>query len=103
MSSGTLRGLIGPGGEYAALAEEHFKHDLTDSDRDTLRSAGPKIVRGSTFGGIIGLGLGVFWAFRLRRARLRMFHAFRAHERPTHVKFADGREGMIEPLPPVLS
>lgn len=81
------------GEDISKLAEEHFKHDLRDSDRDTLTSAGKKMGRHATVGSIIGLGLGVFLAFRLRRNRTQMFNAFRAAEKPTHVRFADGREG----------
>ncbi|KAL8913356.1 MAG: hypothetical protein Q9171_001833 [Xanthocarpia ochracea] len=83
------------GQDIAALAEEHFKHDLQDSDRDALRSAANKIRTHVTIGSLVGLGLGAFLAFRLRRTRMQMFDAFRANEKPTHVKFADGREGMF--------
>lgn len=79
--------------EIRALAEEHYKHDLQESDRDTLKSAAGKIGTHVTIGSIVGLGLGAFLAFRLRRTRMQMFNALRAHEKPTHVKFADGREG----------
>lgn len=79
--------------EIRALAEEHYKHDLQDSDRDTLKSAAGKIGTHVTIGSIVGLGLGAYLAFRLRRTRMQMFDAFRAHEKPTHVKFANGREG----------
>ena len=92
-----------PRQEYAALAKEHFKHDLNDADRDAIVSAGKKIARYTAIGASLGFGLGVFWAFRLRRARLRMFNAFRAHEKPTHVRFADGREGELTPTDRRLS
>lgn len=85
------------GQEISALAEEHFKHDLQDSDRDALKSAASKISTHVSIGSMVGLGLGVFLAFRLRRTRMQMFNAFRAHEKPTHVKFADGREGSSYP------
>lgn len=81
------------GQDIRALAEEHLKHDLQDSDRDALRSAASKINTHVTVGTIVGLGLGAFLAFRVRRTRMQMFNAFRAHEKPTHVKFSDGREG----------
>lgn len=32
-------------------------------------------------------------AFRVRAHRIRLFEAFRASQKPSHVKFADGREG----------
>ncbi|KAF6806679.1 hypothetical protein CSOJ01_08663 [Colletotrichum sojae] len=81
--------------DLASLAEEHFKHDLRDSDRDLLRSAARKVSAHATFGSVVGLGLGFFLAFRLRRARADMFAAFRATEKPTHVQFASGRTERI--------
>ncbi|KAL8982802.1 MAG: hypothetical protein Q9177_005163 [Variospora cf. flavescens] len=88
------------GQDIRALAQEHFKHDLQDSDRDALTSAAGKISTHLTVGSALGLALGAFLAFRLRRTRMHMFNAFRAHEKPTHVKFADGRE---EALPDVTA
>ena len=81
------------GEDISKLAEEHFKHDLQDSDRDTLISAGNKMGTHATVRSIIGLGLGVFLSFRLRSNRTQMFNAFRAAEKPTHLRFANGREG----------
>ena len=82
------------GEDIGRLAEEHFKHDLQDSDRDALKNAQSKIGTHATIGSLLGLGLGVFLALRLRGSRTKMFNAFRAAEKPTHVRFADGREGM---------
>ena len=81
------------GEDISALAEEHLKHDLQDSDRDALNSAASKIRKHVTVGSVLGLGLGAILAFRLRRTRMQMFNALRAHEKPPHVRFADGREG----------
>ena len=93
------------GEDISKLAEEHFKHDLQDSDRDTLKAAENKISTHATVGTILGLGLGLFLAFRLRSNRAKMFNAFRAVEKPTHVRFADGREGTCDylPAPPSFS
>jgi hypothetical protein len=52
----------------------------------------------STHAGIAslaGLGLGVYFAFRLRAMRLAYFNAFRAMEKPVEVRFADGRTGKL--------
>lgn len=73
------------------LAEEHLQHDLSQSDRDTLRSAGSRISMHSKIGSLVGLGLGVYCAIRLRTMRVAYFKAFRAMEKPVEVKFADGR------------
>ena len=81
------------GEDISKLAEEHFKHDLQDSDRDILKNAANKMGTHATVGSLLGLGLGLLLAFRIRRSRTQMFNAFRTAEKPTHVKFADGREG----------
>ena len=81
------------GQEITALAEQHLKHDLQDSDRDALTNAAGKIRNHVAIGSFIGVGLGVALAFRFRRSRMQMFQAFRAQEKPTHVRFPDGREG----------
>ncbi|KAL8677709.1 MAG: hypothetical protein Q9186_005893 [Xanthomendoza sp. 1 TL-2023] len=90
------------GKDITALAEEHFKHDLQDSDRDALLSAASKISTHVAVGSLLGLGLGAFLAFRIRRTRMQMFNAFRAHEKPTHVRFADGREETIPDVGPLM-
>ncbi|KAF2204746.1 hypothetical protein GQ43DRAFT_437630 [Delitschia confertaspora ATCC 74209] len=82
------------------LAEEHFQHDLNQSDRDTLRAAAGKVSRHATIGSLVGLGLGAFLAFRLRNMRLAYFNAFRAMEKPVEVKFADGR---MAPVPDITN
>ncbi|KAK6579874.1 hypothetical protein PZA11_007582 [Diplocarpon coronariae] len=79
--------------ELAQLAEEHMKHDLRQSDRDALNNAAQKFGTFTTVGSLVGLGLGVALAFRVRRSRAEFFKAFRAIEKPTHVQFAGGRTG----------
>lgn len=87
------------GEDISKLAEEHFKHDLQDSDRDILKNAANKMGTHATVGSLLGLGLGLLLAFRIRRSRTQMFNAFRTAEKPTHVKFADGREGTYNCFP----
>ena len=87
------------GEDISKLAEEHFKHDLQESDRDTLLTAGGKVGTHATVGSLLGLSLGLFLAFRTRSRRVQMFNAFRTAEKPTHVKFADGREGEDHHVP----
>ena len=86
------------GGELAELAEQHLKHDLRQSDRDLLRDASSRVSLYTTIGTLAGVGLGALLAFRVRQARTRIWTAFKAKERPTAVKFADGREGAICPI-----
>jgi len=90
------------GDDLANLAEEHLKHDLHPSDRDQLKSAASKVSTHATIGSIIGLGLGIALAFRVRGNRTAMFNAFKAAEKPTHVKFANGREEAIPNIEPLL-
>jgi hypothetical protein len=53
-------------------------------------------------GTLAGLSLGAYLAFKVRSNRLKMFQAFKASERPTHVKFASGREEAIPDITPLL-
>jgi hypothetical protein len=71
---------------------------LQDNDRQALESAASKFSTHALVGSLVGLGLGAFLAFRLRANRNAMYQAFKATERPTHVRFADGREEAIPDL-----
>ncbi|OCK81796.1 hypothetical protein K432DRAFT_403473 [Lepidopterella palustris CBS 459.81] len=84
------------------LAEEHMQHDLRQSDRDTLERAAKKISTHTAIGSLVGLGLGVFLAFRIRATRTAIFQAFRAVEKPTAVQFASGRTEAIPDMTPYL-
>ncbi|KAJ4268980.1 hypothetical protein NW762_003051 [Fusarium torreyae] len=80
------------------LAEEHLQHDLSQEDRDVLRRAGGKVSTHAAVGSLLGAGLGMYCAFRLRSMRVAYFNAFRATEKPVRVQFADGR---TEPIPDI--
>lgn len=80
--------------DLTALADEHMRHELPPSDRDALRKGASQIANHTIIGSLLGLGLGVFMAARLRRARGQMFEAFKAREKPVEVRFQDGRTGM---------
>ncbi|KAF9738784.1 hypothetical protein PMIN06_010515 [Paraphaeosphaeria minitans] len=80
------------------LAEEHLQHDLNQSDRDTIKSASSKVSTHAKIGSLLGIGLGVYTAFRLRSMRLAYFNAFKAMEKPVEVRFADGR---TQPIPDI--
>ncbi|KAI0016261.1 hypothetical protein F4780DRAFT_699785 [Xylariomycetidae sp. FL0641] len=88
--------------DLVKLAEEHLKHDLNQSDRDALTKASSRVTMPTAVGTIIGLGLGVYAAVRLRRLRAEMFGAFRAAEKPTHVIFANGRQEAVPDVTPLL-
>lgn len=85
------------GEELTRLADEHLQHDLQAEDRDKLKSAASTVSLWTTVGSAVGLGLGIFAAFRLRSTRRAFFAAIRAQERPTKVIFADGRTGRFLP------
>ncbi|GAM89600.1 hypothetical protein ANO11243_076390 [Dothideomycetidae sp. 11243] len=84
------------GSDLGALAEEHYRHDLLPTDRETLLSAAKSASTYATIGSALGIATGLLLALRIRRNRANVFAAFRAADRPTHVSFADGR---LEPLP----
>jgi hypothetical protein len=81
------------GDALGQLAEAHWNKDLQQSDRDTLRAASARFHRHALIGSVLGIGLGVLLASRVRGARVRMFNAFKAQDKPTAVQFADGRTG----------
>jgi len=82
------------------LAEEHLQHDLNQSDRDLLKSAGGKVSMHAGIASGIGLTLGLYAAIRLRTMRMAYFRAFRALEKPVEIRFADGR---TEPIPDITA
>ncbi|KPI41786.1 uncharacterized protein AB675_5681 [Cyphellophora attinorum] len=88
--------------DLAKLAEEHFKHDLQETDKKTLVSAAGKVQTHALVGSIVGVGLGAFLAIRLRSNRQKIFQAFKAAEKPTHVVFASGRQEAIPDIAPLM-
>ncbi|EXJ82989.1 hypothetical protein A1O3_06806 [Capronia epimyces CBS 606.96] len=90
------------GDELGKLAEDHMKHDLRDSDRDILQRAASKASTHALIGSLAGIALGGWLAFRIRANRNAMYQAIKATERPTHVRFADGREEAIPDITPLL-
>lgn len=67
-----------------------------------LKSAASTVSTATMIGTFAGLSLGAYLAYRVRSNRARMFQAFKAQERPTHVKFASGREEAIPDITPLL-
>jgi hypothetical protein len=84
--------------ELARLADEHMQHDLQPADRDALKAAASKVSTWTTIGSAVGIGLGLYVAFRLRTTRKVIFEAFKAREKPTSVVFANGRTGTLTPV-----
>ncbi|RVX73843.1 hypothetical protein B0A52_02733 [Exophiala mesophila] len=90
------------GDELAKLAEDHFKHDLNEQDRDLVRKAASKFSTHALIGSLAGIAFGGYLAFRVRANRTKMYQAFRAREKPVAVRFADGREEAIPDVTPLL-
>ena len=53
-------------------------------------------------GSLVGIGLAGYLAFRLRANRAAMYQSFRAADKPTHIKFANGREEQLPDIEPLL-
>ncbi|KKK23513.1 hypothetical protein P175DRAFT_0502587 [Aspergillus ochraceoroseus IBT 24754] len=88
--------------ELAQLADYHIQHDLQADDRDILKSASKKASLWMTIGSAVGIGLGLYAAFRLRSSRKAFFEVFRAQEKPVKVVFSDGRTESIPDITPLL-
>lgn len=91
--------------DLARLAGTHLREDLDAGDRDVLRQASGRVSRDAAIGSLLGIGLGVWAAVKLRRVRADVLSALRATERPVKVVFADGRAGELArsfPPPPSL-
>lgn len=83
--------------ELKLLAHDHLQWDLQESDRVAMQRAIRKSQDHAKISTILGLGLGLFFAFLSRRSRMQRFTAFRTREQATHVVFADGTIGESEP------
>ncbi|RAL14696.1 uncharacterized protein BO97DRAFT_364990 [Aspergillus homomorphus CBS 101889] len=88
--------------ELVRLADQHLQHDLQPADRDALQAAARKVSMWTTIGSAVGVGLGLYTAFRLRSSRRAFFEVFRAKEKPTQVVFANGRTESIPDITPLL-
>lgn len=77
-------------------AKADNNRSLRQSDRDALKKGASTVSTHASVGSLVGLGLGVFLAYRIRTNRTAMFNAFKTAEKPQALKFASGRE---EPLP----
>jgi hypothetical protein len=67
-----------------------------------LKAAASSFGTNAFVGTLAGLGLGLYFAFRLRANRQTMYQAFKTSNKPTHVKFADGREEALPDLTNVM-
>lgn len=80
----------------------HRQCSLNQTDRDALQKAASTVSTHVTVGSLVGIGLGIFLAYRIRSNRAAMFKAFKASDQPTAVRFAGGREEPIPDLTPLL-
>eukprot|EP00026_Physarum_polycephalum_P018374 Phypoly_transcript_19935.p1 GENE.Phypoly_transcript_19935~~Phypoly_transcript_19935.p1 ORF type:complete len:184 (+),score=23.69 Phypoly_transcript_19935:91-642(+) len=86
----------GPHKAYAQLAEDHLQHDLNADERAILEKAAGKVSMHVTVGSLVGIGLGLALAFRLRQSAVRIFQTVKRAEKPIAFQYKDGH---TEPLP----
>ncbi|KAF2757184.1 hypothetical protein EJ05DRAFT_477400 [Pseudovirgaria hyperparasitica] len=91
-----------PNHSLADTATKHLENDLSQQDRDVLTNAAKKVSTHATVGSVVGLGLGLFAAIRLRQNRLALFKSFRAAEKPVQIVFEGGRTEPVPDLTPLL-
>ncbi|KAK3328661.1 hypothetical protein B0T19DRAFT_462310 [Cercophora scortea] len=91
-----------PHDDLARIGEEHMQSDLNVHDRERLKRAAAKVSTHATIGSLLGLGLGIATAWRIRNNRLALYNAFRVVSRPTELVFANGRREPIPDLEPYL-
>lgn len=84
-----------PTEDLAKIAEEHMQRDLKPEDRALLRRAAGKVSTHATLGSLLGLGLGIFTAFRIRSNRVALYNAMRVLSRPTELVFENGARGLF--------
>ena len=75
---------------------------LRQSDRDALQKAASTVSTHVSVGSVLGLGLAIFAAYRLRANRSAMFSAFKTGEQPVAVRFASGKEEALPDLTSVM-
>ena len=75
---------------------------LRQADRDALQKAASTVSTHVSVGSVLGLGLAIFAAYRLRANRRAMFSAFKTGEQPVAVRFASGKEEALPDLTSVM-
>lgn len=97
---GTLQARVSRSANLKSSAQViDLKTSLQQSDRDALRSAATTVSTHVAIGSLVGVGLGVLLAYRIRSSRASMFRAFKTAEQPQAIKFAGGREGKLQYSP----
>jgi len=91
-----------PNQQLARIGEEHLQNDLRPEDRDKLKKAASQVSTHAAIGSLLGLGLGIALAWRVRANRIALYKAFRTTEKPTEVVFANGRRETIPDLDPYI-
>ncbi len=67
-----------------------------------MKKAASRASTHAAIGSLIGIALGAALGARVRANRQAFYRAIRAAEKPTHVRFADGREEAVPDITPLL-
>ncbi|KAK4215092.1 hypothetical protein QBC37DRAFT_419948 [Rhypophila decipiens] len=91
-----------PNEDLAKIGEEHMQKDLKPEDRALLRKAAGRVSTHATLGSLLGLGLGIALAYRIRSNRVALYNAMKVVSRPTELVFANGAREPLPDLEPYL-
>ncbi|KAM7200396.1 hypothetical protein V8F20_005373 [Naviculisporaceae sp. PSN 640] len=91
-----------PNEDLAKIGEEHMQKDLKPQDRELLRKAASKVSTHASLGSLLGLGLGIALAYRIRSNRVSLYNAMKVVSRPTELVFANGTRETIPDLEPYI-
>lgn len=84
------------------FTEGHYEHDLLPEDRSKLQTVASNQKIHISIACLIGINLGLLFAYRIRANRNAILTALGAFDRPSHVVFPTGKVGAIPVLTPLL-
>lgn len=94
--------LLGSPSVLVKFNEGHYEHDLLPEDRSKLQTVASNQKVHMNIACLIGINLGLLFAYRIRANRNAILTALGAFDRPSHVVFPIGKVGAVPVLAPLL-